>query len=245
MKRQGISKNKRFDIFARDNFTCQYCGKKAPNVILEVDHIIPVSKGGDNKLTNLITSCFECNRGKTNKKLKENIALEKQMNELEIINEKRNQLELIAKWQKQLNNIDKKNEKIFLDKYFNLTNKQITLNKVGKNTLKKGIKDFGLNLILECLEISTSKYDNTEDIFRKTFGIAKNKSNPVTGKINLIKNICYRNFRYFDNKYFHYLINENIKKFDIEVLDIILDVIDSFRSWNEFKNYLEKDVINE
>jgi len=62
--REIISDELRFNIFKRDNFTCQYCGRKAPDVVLELDHIRPVSKGGDKRESNLITSCFECNRGK-------------------------------------------------------------------------------------------------------------------------------------------------------------------------------------
>ena len=54
----------RFHIFKRDNFRCQYCGKSSPEVVLEVDHVVPVSKGGTNDFDNLITSCRECNRGK-------------------------------------------------------------------------------------------------------------------------------------------------------------------------------------
>lgn len=64
-KRTAISKKTRFDIFKRDSFTCQYCGNKPPSVILEVDHINPVSNGGNNSQLNLITSCFDCNRGKS------------------------------------------------------------------------------------------------------------------------------------------------------------------------------------
>lgn len=60
----SIDSSKRFRVFKRDNFTCQYCGAKAPHVVLEVDHIHPVSKGGTNDIKNLITSCHTCNRGK-------------------------------------------------------------------------------------------------------------------------------------------------------------------------------------
>lgn len=59
-----ISKADRFRILTRDNYACQYCGKKAPDVVLEIDHKTPVSKGGDNAIDNLVTSCFDCNRGK-------------------------------------------------------------------------------------------------------------------------------------------------------------------------------------
>jgi hypothetical protein len=60
----SISVKLRFEVFNRDNFTCGYCGRKTPEVILELDHVIPLSKGGTDDLDNLITSCFECNRGK-------------------------------------------------------------------------------------------------------------------------------------------------------------------------------------
>lgn len=54
----------RFEVFKRDGFTCQYCGGHPPDKTLEVDHIVPVCKGGTDDIHNLITSCFDCNRGK-------------------------------------------------------------------------------------------------------------------------------------------------------------------------------------
>jgi hypothetical protein len=62
--RKAISKKVRFEIFKRDGFCCAYCGKRPPQTTLEVDHINPVVNGGDNSIDNLITSCFDCNRGK-------------------------------------------------------------------------------------------------------------------------------------------------------------------------------------
>lgn len=63
-KRVGLSKRTRFEVFKRDGFICQYCGKHPPEVTLEVDHIVPVVEGGGNDQTNLVTSCCDCNRGK-------------------------------------------------------------------------------------------------------------------------------------------------------------------------------------
>lgn len=60
-KRKTITKKLRFEVFKRDNFTCQYCGRMAPDVILEIEHVNPVSKGGDNNILNLVTSCQDCN----------------------------------------------------------------------------------------------------------------------------------------------------------------------------------------
>lgn len=54
----------RFEIFKRDAFACCYCGKTPPQVLLEVDHLHPVCEGGTDDPDNLLTACFECNRGK-------------------------------------------------------------------------------------------------------------------------------------------------------------------------------------
>lgn len=70
MTREHIKASKRFKVLNRDGFACQYCGRKSPEVKLEIDHIKPVSKGGDNSMENLVTSCFDCNRGKTDKIIK-------------------------------------------------------------------------------------------------------------------------------------------------------------------------------
>lgn len=105
-ERKSLSNKTRFEIFKRDNFTCQYCGKSAPEVVLNVDHIEPVSKGGSNDISNLITSCFECNNGKGNKKLSDKSELEKQHNELILLNERKKQLEQMMEWKKELINLD-------------------------------------------------------------------------------------------------------------------------------------------
>ena len=52
-------------VFRRDNYTCQYCGQIGHS--LEIDHIIPISKGGSNQPDNLITACRRCNRQKRDK----------------------------------------------------------------------------------------------------------------------------------------------------------------------------------
>lgn len=62
--RKAVSKRARFEVFKRDRFTCQYCGNTPPAVVLECDHVISVADGGSNDRANLVTACFDCNRGK-------------------------------------------------------------------------------------------------------------------------------------------------------------------------------------
>lgn len=63
-KRKALSKKNRFEVFKRDSFSCQYCGQTPPSVVLEIDHISPLSKGGSDDVENMVTACFDCNRGK-------------------------------------------------------------------------------------------------------------------------------------------------------------------------------------
>lgn len=58
-------------ILSRDNYTCTYCGRKMPDVKIECDHIIPLSRGGSNDPENLTAACFECNSSKRGKLLEE------------------------------------------------------------------------------------------------------------------------------------------------------------------------------
>mgnify|MGYP001599849752 CR=1 FL=1 len=63
-KREAIRPKDRFEVFKRDAFRCQYCGRTPPTITLEVDHIIAVTNGGGNEFANLLTSCRDCNVGK-------------------------------------------------------------------------------------------------------------------------------------------------------------------------------------
>lgn len=61
----SITKRLRFEVFKRDGFTCKYCGRTPPKIILEPDHVIPVCEGGEDVINNLVAACFDCNRGKS------------------------------------------------------------------------------------------------------------------------------------------------------------------------------------
>lgn len=54
----------RFNVFARDKNTCQYCGRRLPRSELNLDHVVPRSKGGTSGWDNVVCSCFACNRKK-------------------------------------------------------------------------------------------------------------------------------------------------------------------------------------
>lgn len=69
-QRSLMTSKLRQSIKERDNYTCKICGNSIfnePNLLLEIDHIIPISKGGFTVADNLQTLCWKCNREKSNK----------------------------------------------------------------------------------------------------------------------------------------------------------------------------------
>lgn len=54
----------RFNVFARDKNTCQYCGSRFSRHELNLDHVIPRSQNGLSSWGNIVCSCFSCNRKK-------------------------------------------------------------------------------------------------------------------------------------------------------------------------------------
>jgi 5-methylcytosine-specific restriction endonuclease McrA len=55
----------RFEIFNRDKYTCQYCGKETRQLTL--DHVVPRYKGGQYTWENVVSACVTCNRRKAGK----------------------------------------------------------------------------------------------------------------------------------------------------------------------------------
>lgn len=154
-KRKSITKKTRFEVFKRDSFTCQYCGSKAPDVVLEVDHLNPVKHGGDNDLLNLITSCFVCNRGKSARKLSDNSVIEKQRVQIEELNIRRQQLEMILEWRNELKrslNFElNKADEYWQEKFkLKINNPELFLGKL--------VKTYGLIEVLDSIDISFNNY---------------------------------------------------------------------------------------
>lgn len=177
-KRKTVSKVVRFEVFKRDKFTCQYCGESAPNVILEIDHIKPVSKGGTNEIMNLITSCRDCNRGKTNKKLDDNTAVMVQKRQLDIIQERREQLEMMIQWRQSLEE-ETEIEVDAIDAFFQ-SNTRWQFSDAGRQAIRKLIKRFGFSEVYTACEIAVDKYyDGTErgwnNAVNKVGGICYNR----------------------------------------------------------------------
>lgn len=245
-KRTNLTKKIRFEIFKRDSFKCQYCGQEAPDVILEVDHIIPVSKGGENELMNLITSCFDCNRGKGKRKINDNDVLKKQKEQLKEINKRREQLILMMEWKKELNNLDDECIK-YIDEFLSKYNRY--LNDVGISNYKKMIKKYGYKNVYDALETSFNQYYDPKDesTIEKSLSFVeriikcknRQEKNPMEYKYYYIRGILRNRFNYLNENMLmsmlrKYVLNEE----DYEIVEYFAK---TSGNWTEFISWFENE----
>jgi hypothetical protein len=182
-----ISKKLRFEIFKRDDFKCIYCGKGTPDVTLEIDHILPVSKGGTNDINNLVTACFDCNRGKTNIELK-TVTNSMQLN-MEILKEREKQY-------KEYQKILKKFNDILLQQYTEINNLYSSYNPsytLKEEFLNKSVKMFinaiGFTVVYDAMERSCTKFAS--------------KYNGADNTIKYFCGICWRKIKELDENKKH------------------------------------------
>lgn len=203
-KRQSLTKTTRFEVFKRDGFQCQYCGGKAPDVTLQVDHIEPVAKGGTNDLLNLVTSCDECNAGKGAKRLDDQSAVQVQRQRMDDLHERREQLEMLKQWRDDLQMEEEGEVDAVEDRI--IKRSTLGLTKAGRSVVRKWLKKHTLAQLLEAVDEAFSAYlkwrgdepdqDSWELAFSKVAGVARvqslNRDRPYMRDLFYIQGIVRR-----------------------------------------------------
>lgn len=170
-----ISKSLRFEVFKRDSFTCQYCGRQTPQTILEIDHIIPKSKGGTDDINNLITSCFDCNRGKGAVPLAVLRIADTRKQEIQRLKERQKQIEAYEKF---LHEEKVKEEQILQeinDYWASFCDGQFILNEDGLSSVRRFLTKLTPTEVKEAISIAANAVEDVEDRFRYFCGVCHNK----------------------------------------------------------------------
>ena len=158
-----MSKKTRFEVLKRDSFVCQYCGVSAPETVLHIDHINPVSKGGDNNIMNLITACESCNLGKKHRKLSDNSSLMKQKSQLDELEAKREQIALMAKWRSELSDITNYTTDLIIAEIKKKFGEGYSVSERGKLVARGWLNKYNLKEIFDAIDRASLQYLKTID----------------------------------------------------------------------------------
>jgi len=175
----AISKKTRFEVFERDDFRCRYCGRTPfdDGVILEADHAISKKDGGNDEKQNLVTSCFDCNRGKSKKSIAPKINIKEQLkHSKEQLEQIRAMTKLISK-QREV-----KQEKFtWLQEALKDYSNSLFggMKRAVKNCENKGVEQKD---IIDSVDIALDKFLSYDEFYTKDFvkyfyGIIRNKQN--------------------------------------------------------------------
>lgn len=249
-KRKGISKKLRFEVFKRDSFTCQYCGRKAPDVLLVADHIEPVSEGGTADLLNLVTACRDCNAGKSNRRLSDSTALDKRRQQLEELQERKEQIEMMFCWQKELLDLDDQVANQLSD-YWSDQAPAYSLNEKGLAGLKRLRRKYEIDEIMTAMKIAAEQYleyeegaptkESVEVAWAKVGGICRvrrlARDRPYMGRLFYIRGILRNSLSYVNEHLALQLLQEAVEAgASIEALE---HDSKSVRSWTEWREGIE------
>ncbi len=173
----AVGKKMRFEVFKRDSFTCQYCGRQAPDVVLHIDHIDPQANGGEDDILNLVTSCIDCNLGKGPRTLSDQSTVMVQQRQLAELQERREQLEMMLEWQKELVGFERGQAQLLSDFWQELTGYAFT--KYGLQLVGDVLANFTLPEICAAMRIGLRQYGagevGREKTLQKLGGICCNR----------------------------------------------------------------------
>jgi hypothetical protein len=267
-KRKALSKKIRFEVFKRDKFTCNYCGRSPviDDVVLEVDHIVPVKEGGNNHMLNLLTSCFDCNRGKAANKIDDNKVVAQQKKQLDLEQDKKEQMELVFQWHKDCQGIDdEKNKRVF--EYVNNLLITRSINATGEANLIKLTKKFQLKDVLKAIDISADtyfRYDEDHNLtmesaslfIDKIGGILFNMNrSAIENKSSYIKGICRNRFSsYFSEQISSIILKQYTVALDqagwseerilADLEDEVIPLSKEAKSWALWKQQMERWIFD-
>lgn len=240
VKRKTISKTLRFEVFKRDQFTCQYCGRKAPDVVLQIDHINPVAKGGKNSIMNLVTSCHDCNLGKGARTLSDHAIVERQRKQAEMLAQRREQIEMLRDWQLEL--LEQENLEIdVVDQLIRKLNGNTRcLSEHGRNsTIRPLLKKYPLQFILESIQAGFSTYNDTGKTLDKLAGICINRSDPAANRKSYILNVFSKKYHAFDRAEASNILRQGYELGGDDFYNDVLNIAHSTNdgNWNYRKEY--------
>lgn len=192
-------------------------------------------------MMNLVTSCIDCNLGKSDKVLSDHSALEKQRAQLDQLSERREQLSMMMQWRDGLEDIQKMQLSIAIER-FNKMLPDSVLSKTGETNLGKVVKAHGLENVLNHMQTAYDKAAKNNSGIPDVTATFKNigKLISVQGMDHVERNARYicgilRNkFGYIDTPYYLKVLTSNWNEVGLQgfINDLMLNKIRSLKDFD-------------
>lgn len=181
----------RFEVFKRDGFKCQYCGRTPDGVVLEVDHIHPLAEGGTDDIENLVTACWDCNRGKGAKTLDSRAPVRDLVETAEVLREREAQLRAFHEASESLRKFEEQHFNQVRNHWFLMWDaEELDRWQLPRDgDFKRYIASVGVAETLDAVEITREKFDRrypNMDSVKYFIGVCKGKEAQVEGR----KHVC-------------------------------------------------------
>lgn len=198
----AVSQKKRFEIFKRDGFKCQYCGRSVPDVTLQIDHIEPRAKGGKDGILNLVTSCSDCNLGKSDGMLSDGQIVDAQRKRLQELGERREQLKMMAAWQEELLNLEEEQ----IAELEKLWRQSVPYDWMpsGRETIRRALSQFGFYETSAAIRTAINQYLDFQE--------GQPTLDSATKAFNKIGRLAYLNTLDEDEKEIRHIANLLVKR---------------------------------
>jgi hypothetical protein len=131
---------------------------RRPEVVLEIDHIHPVSQGGTSEILNLATSCVDCNSGKSDRLLSDDSVVLRQRSQLDDLEERRQQIEMMVEWQRGLQSLDDAGVRAAIDTWHRLVDSTLDFSPDGERYIRNLLNKHGLNDVITAMRAAAAKY---------------------------------------------------------------------------------------
>lgn len=245
--RPSILRSLRFEVFKRDSFTCQHCGRRAPDVVLYCEYVKPLAQGGEHAFANLTTACVDCNLGKRPGELSVQSVLSTRLMQLTTVQEREEQTEMMIEWQKELSNRDENR----LDQQW-IESTGYRLAEAGKAKIRNLVKKYGVELVDEAMRTAAGQYLErnesggvTEESMGKCFdsigAIASveyaEKREPGSRRMFSIRDGLRKRLSHCPHSHALNLIRDAARSG--ASLDFISKIADEAPTWSHFRNAME------
>ena len=245
-------------MFKRDSFTCQYCGAKAPDVILQCDHIKPVVDGGTNDILNLVTACLDCNAGKGPRVLSDQSTLTKQVDQLAELQARREQLEMMIEWRAELAKLDDTVVDRLAAHWSGLCEDTVSLTPTGTDKMRRMLKDFGVDQTMVAMGEAIRSYakrDEEHKFTKESLDVAfdtmprvakvmkASESKPYLPRLFYIRGILRNRLSYINERALMDLMEAAVLNgADIDSMEALAKRVSS---WTAFRSALEDYFVTE